>query len=253
MPATTSTDPVGMRRRVDFRRRSPDPSLQPYVEHYWLIDWAVEEPFAQRVLPHPAVNIVFRADDDRPETGEIAGPAHRLFVTRLAGTGRVCGVQFRPGGFRPFWGRPVSELTDRHVPLDGGGSICAGTDDDRCRALDALLTALRGAPDPLATRAVGLVEAIRGDRSVLRVDEFADRRGLPVRTLQRLFAEHVGMSPKAVIRRYRLHEAIEQAPTGVDWATLAADLGYADQAHLVRDFTATIGLSPTAYARAVCG
>lgn len=56
-----------------------------------------------------------------------------------------------------------------------------------------------------------------------------------------------------VILRYRIHEALERAETdrAIDWAALAADLGYADQAHLVRDFTATVGVPPTAYAQAV--
>ena len=59
------------------------------------------------------------------------------------------------------------------------------------------------------------------------------------------------MSPKWIISRYRVHEALEHAENArtVDWAAVAADLGHADQAHLVRDFTATVGVPPTAYAR----
>ena len=73
--------------------------------------------------------------------------------------------------------------------------------------------------------------------------------GLTARSLQRLFAEYVGVSPKWVMRRARLHEAAQRASGGepIDWAELAADLGYADQAHLSRDFTATLGVSPTKY------
>ena len=73
-----------------------------------------------------------------------------------------------------------------------------------------------------------------------------------MRTLQRLFADYVGVSPKWVMRRARLHEAAERADSGepVDWAALASDLGYADQAHLTRDFTVTIGVPPTRYAAA---
>jgi AraC-like DNA-binding protein len=73
---------------------------------------------------------------------------------------------------------------------------------------------------------------------------------MTVRSLQRLFADYVGASPKWVMRRARLHEAAERADSGelVDWAELATDLGYADQAHLTRDFTDTIGVSPTRYA-----
>ena len=66
-----------------------------------------------------------------------------------------------------------------------------------------------------------------------------------------MFANYVGVSPKWVMRRARLHEAAlraDAAGEGVDWAALAADLGYADQAHLTRDFTATLGVPPTRYA-----
>jgi AraC-like DNA-binding protein len=52
-----------------------------------------------------------------------------------------------------------------------------------------------------------------------------------------------------VILRYRIHEAVDRASPQVDWGRLAADLGYSDQAHLVRDFTATLGVSPTVYTR----
>ena len=247
-----------MLRAVRFRRRLPTESLRPWVEHYWLIDWTLSAPFEQRVVPHPAVNVVFRRDSDGPESGEVAGVGNDLFRITLTGTGRVCGVQFRPGGFHSFWRRPVTELTGRRVPLPAGRLaaphevVCAATDDERCRALDALLTAWSPEPDPMAEEAVRLAEAIRADRTVLRVDDFAARQDVPVRRLQRLFTEYVGAGPKWVIRRYRLQEAVEQAAGGpLSWADLAADLGYSDQAHLVRDFTAVAGVSPAAYARSV--
>lgn len=229
-------DPDRLRRRVSFRRHLPTAALRPYVEHYWLIDWDLAEPFEQQVVPHPAVNAVFQRADPGPEVAEIVGVGQKLFAIRLAGTGRVCGVQFRPGGFRPFWKRSVA--------------VCAGTDEDRCRALDAFLRARSPEPDPSAEKAMALVDLIRTDRSVLRVDDFAGRAGLPTRRLQRLFLEYVGVSPKWVIRRYRIQEAIERAAGGrPDWASLAADLGFSDQAHLVREFTAVIGMAPAAYAR----
>ncbi|WP_262283417.1 AraC family transcriptional regulator [Micromonospora sp. MA102] len=259
-------DPGLLQRRVRFRRRLPAPALRPWVEHYWLIDWALTEPFDQRLVPHPAVNVVFQVQAGEPEHGEIAGVDTGLFTVTLHGTGRVTGVQFRPGGFRPFWRRPVSELTGRRLPLPAGpppagpapaapfaaGPVCPGTDEQRCRRLDDLLTAWQPAPDPLTAEATALVEEIRADRSVLRVDDFARRHGASTRRLQRLFLDHVGVGPKWVIRRYRLQEAIEQAAAGpLDWSRVAADLGYADQAHLVREFTAVAGVSPAAYARSL--
>jgi AraC-like DNA-binding protein len=83
------------------------------------------------------------------------------------------------------------------------------------------------------------------------VDELAEALGIGARRLQRIFAEYVGVGPKWVIRRYRMQEAAERAEarTGVDWATLSAELGYADQAHFTRDFSRVIGISPAQYAR----
>ncbi|QDY05993.1 AraC family transcriptional regulator [Micromonospora sp. HM134] len=268
-------DPARLRRELRFRRHLPDPSLRPWVEHYWLVDWALTAPFTQQVVPHPAVNVVFRQDAGGPETAEVAGVGRRLFSVTLTGTGTVSGIQFRPGGFRPFWRRPVAELTDRHVPLDSdptaaratrsadptaphatGSAVasprCGGTDDERRRALDAFLLAWAPQPDPATVEAIALAETIRTDRSVLRVDDLARRHDLSVRRLQRLFLDHVGVGPKWVIRRYRLLEAIEQVVTGLpDWAALAADLGYSDQAHLARDFAAVTGRTPTGYARSL--
>ncbi|WP_328341016.1 AraC family transcriptional regulator [Micromonospora sp. NBC_00421] len=269
-------DPARLRRELRFRRHLPTPALRPWVEHYWLVDWALTAPFVQQVVPHPAVNVVFRRDAGGPETAELAGVGRTLFTVTLTGTGTVSGIQFRPGGFRPFWRRPVAELTDRHVPLATGpaatpaaaaGSTvaptpaagpavaptrCEGTDDERRHALDAFLLAWAPQPDPGAAEAIALAETIRTDRSVLRVDDLARRHDLPVRRLQRLFLDHVGVGPKWVIRRYRLLEAIEQAATGLpDWAALAADLGYSDQAHLARDFAAVTGRTPTGYARSL--
>ncbi|MFG1776787.1 DUF6597 domain-containing transcriptional factor [Micromonospora sp. NPDC049048] len=287
-------DPAGLLRRVHFRRHLPAVALRPYVEHYWLVDWELPEPLTQRVVPHPAVNVVFQRDGAGPETAEVSGVGLELFSITLAGAGQVSGVQFRPGGFRPFWrGRPVAELTGRRWPMSsladrwppaaalvaaaphgigsgvstadgiasdggrtGGGAgpagRCDGTDAERCRALDDLLTGWAPEADPVTDEVIELVEAIRADRTVRRVDDFARRRDVSVRRLQRLFLAYVGVGPKWVIRQYRLHEAVEQAAGGpLDWARLAAELGYSDQSHLVRDFSAVIGVSPAAYAHSV--
>ncbi|MFE1776625.1 DUF6597 domain-containing transcriptional factor [Streptomyces sp. NPDC059008] len=273
--------------RVRFRRRSPAEALRPYVEHYWLIDWDLPEPYTSQVVPHPCVNVVFQRYADRPAFGEVAGIGLELFSQTLVGRGRVCGVQFRPGGFRPFAPeRPVTDWTGRRLPLavvfsgppgpdpraegaaadaaravaqsavaDAARAVVEPADEDaRVAALDAFLTPrLRAGPRVLdhAGLAMRLADRIRTDRTIRRVADFARAEGMSVRALQRLFAGYVGVSPKWVLLRYRIHEALERAAADaeVDWATLAAELGYSDQAHLVRDVTATVGVPPTAYPR----
>ena len=88
------------------------------------------------------------------------------------------------------------------------------------------------------------------DPAVVRVDELAARHAMSPRTLQRLFRRYVGVSPKWVLQRYRLHEAAERIAEGRDgdWAATALELGYFDQAHFIRDFKALIGASPAQYA-----
>ncbi|MEU6529029.1 helix-turn-helix domain-containing protein [Streptomyces sp. NPDC046928] len=257
-------DPSGLLSRVRFRRHTPAEPLRRYVEWYWLIDWDLPGPYASHVVPHPAVNLTFQWDEDEgPPYAELTGVALGLYTRKLTGRGRVCGVKFRPGGFRPHApGAPVSAWTGRVLPAaevfpgatgDTARTVVgAARDEDRVAALDAFLLALPRVPDPRADLAVDLVARIRADRSIRRVADLARDHGLSVRALQRLFSAYVGVSPKWCILRYRIHDALDHAGTrtGVDWAALAHELGYADQAHLVRDFTATVGVPPTAYAQA---
>jgi len=250
--------------RVRFRRREPAPALRPYLEHYWLIDWDLDQPYAAHVVPHPSVNLVLQryeageSAEERAGYAEVGGIGLGLFTQKLTGRGRVCGVQFRPGGFRPFAPEhALSGLTGHRIAaaevLRTPPPVHAVLDPDdegaRVRALDACLLALEPRPDPQATLAMELVDRVRTDRSVRRVGQLARSAGLSARTLQRLFSAYVGVGPKWVILRYRIHEALERAESdpAVDWARLAADLGYSDQAHLVRDFTATVGVPPTAF------
>jgi AraC-like DNA-binding protein len=96
---------------------------------------------------------------------------------------------------------------------------------------------------------------VASDRRITRVEQLVRELGVGARRLQRLFDEYVGVSPKWIIQRYRLHEAAERIAAGCanDWATLALDLGYADQAHFIRDFKRLVGLPPAEYARVFRG
>ena len=125
----------------------------------------------------------------------------------------------------------------------------APTDTAMVTDAEEFLTRVLPGRDLVAESVADLVSMINGDPSLTRVDQLAAVSGLSVRRLQRLFAEYVGVGPKWVMRRARLHEAAQRADRGdvTDWAAIAADLGYADQAHLTREFTALIGVPPTRY------
>jgi AraC-like DNA-binding protein len=78
-----------------------------------------------------------------------------------------------------------------------------------------------------------------------------EQRRLGKRTLQQLFSSYVGVGPKWVINRYRLHEALERLQEGahINFAELAMELKYFDQDHFIRDFRKLVGCKPAAYTR----
>ncbi|WP_244194688.1 AraC family transcriptional regulator [Amycolatopsis echigonensis] len=191
----------------------------------------------------------------------VYGPAHQLFTHRLSGRVHGIGARIRPGCFRPFLDAPVRTLADRSVDVAAifgpGAAIAektirnARTDEEMITAIDNLLIACRR-PITRATRAAAeAVETIAADPGITRVAELAAALGLSVRAVQRLFAEHVGTTPKWAIRIYRLNEAARllAAPIPPDYADLATRLGYSDQPHFIRDFRAVTGAPPAEYAR----
>lgn len=243
--------------RFRLARYEPSAALAPFADFHWIVQWDLcgERPHEQTILPHPNVNLAFEDSGSA-----IYGVDTKLFVRRIEGAGRALGVRFRAGGFRPFWPGPVSRLNDRKVPAaqlfgaaaeEAWKAIMRAPDDAAMVAhAEDLLGSVLPERDPVAEQVAAMVARITADSALRRVDKLAATLGMPARRLQRLFADYVGVSPKWVMRRARLHEAAERAERGghVDWAELASDLGYADQAHLTRDFTATIGVPPGRYA-----
>jgi len=165
----------------------------------------------------------------------------------------------RPAVFFPFLGSSVSSLANRSVPVckifdsavDALEHTILSTEDadEMTAAANAFLLHRIPKPDEKVDQARELVACILNERAILTVEDLAAQTGINVRSLQRLFSQYVGVSPKWVIRRYRLHELLEQMHSGqrLDWAQLAVDLGYFDQAHLINDFKSIVGYTPTEY------
>jgi AraC-like DNA-binding protein len=239
--------------KFHLTRVPPGPELASYIEYHWLVEWNLDEPFEQRILTSPCVHLSFEE-----HRSTVWGVQTRTTTHRIDGVGFVWGVRFRPGAFRPLLGRPVTELLDRRVPAGtifnaDPADIRAALSVDRSPApVEAMLLGALPPPDPTVEEAAGIVSAIADDPSITRVRTLAAAVGLGARTLQRLFHGYVGAGPKWVIRQYRLLEAAGRVAAGevTDWAAVAYELGYSDQSHLVREFTAAVGSPPARYARA---
>jgi AraC-like DNA-binding protein len=235
----------------------PAAALSDLVEHYWIVSWDLRGRPAheQETLPHPAAHLVFE-----PEGVRVYGVCTRRFSRRLAGAGRAVGVRFRAAGLRPWLGAPLRTLTDRIVPAADvfgpeverlAGDLPGREDEGAAALVEAFLRRGRPAPDARVDLVNRVVARITSDHAVLTVGDVARPFGLSPRTLQRLFREYVGVGPKWVIKRCRLHDAVARLAAGepADWARLARELGYFDQAHLIHDFKAMVGRTPAEYAR----
>lgn len=237
-----------------LERRAPPPDLAAAVDSHWLVRWDRRglPVYESAVMPHPAVHLVVE-----PDGAWVYGVTRQRYVRRLKDTGRAVGTKFRPGGFAPFaGGTPIAQLTDRRLSAgDLFGEQARSLDETRdpdalLSAVHALLRArLPATPDPR----IAVVQAVVADIERSAPDEsvaaLAKRHHLSVRTLQRLFAQYVGVGPKWVMQRHRLHDAIEQLDRRrrQDWTRFAVDLGYYDHAHFVRDFRALVGMTPAEY------
>ena len=253
-------DPGAGRAMFSLSHLDPHPDLADHVERHWIVRWSLPEgePFTQAILPHPCVNL-----SSEPGLVAVYGIPLERSLHRIEGSGLVVGTKFRPGGFSAFSSTPVSLLNDRIVPLgealgEPGARLqseleeLAGEVEAHVDAVEGFLLGRLPGPDPRYE----LVRAVVSDMLVVppatTVAELADRHSVSPRTLQRAFNEHVGVSPKWVLKRYRMHEAAERIARGEgdDLAALALDLGYFDQPHFTSDFSAQIGRSPAEYARA---
>lgn len=267
--------PAEMFRHVELQRCAPPPELAGLIDWFWSVHWEFRMGFTHRqdVVAQPGVNVsVGVAPGPGPDVERgpyplrctVTGVSTGMSTRMLTGVGWNVAAKSTTGGFGA-WSDDVSALTDAVIApvglLDVDTEAVAAA--FRTRSVDAgahvlaeaLVRALDARPAGrirLAREVAAVADCAERDRSIRRVEQLADSAGVTTRTLQRMFATCAGVSPTWVLRRFRLIEAAELVSGGqdADWSAVAAELGYADQAHLTRDFSATLGISPAAYARA---
>lgn len=240
----------------EHHRYEVDPPLDASIEHWWSVSWKVPpgRSHAQSSLPHPSIHVVWEGDDVR-----VVGVVTGRFTRVLEGESRAFAAKFRPGAFRDVLGAPLSTLTNRVIPLGEvvgarrakayGNRLARATDDHhRVRIATDFFSKLVPPPGADASLLRELVDAATVDRSVTSVEALRERAGMHLRELQRWFKDAVGISPKWMIQRYRLHDALLALERGEGtMAGIAMQLGYADQAHFARDFRSLVGLPPSKY------
>lgn len=250
-------------RHRTLTRASVGPELSRFVEWYWEVRWDLRgfSPYVAEVLPFPSVNLTF----ERTAAGTggfVNGVCTTKFTRELSEAGETFAVKFRPGGFGAFTGLDVASFRDSAIDLVEVLPHAVGlteqvlaepTTERRRDVVENFFArqARTAVVDDNYRLLLRMIAAMESDRHLLRVDQVAERFGVPIRTLQRLFRRYVGANPKWVLRRYRLQDGAQLLADGrtADLAALALDLGYFDQAHFSREFAREVGMAPLEYAR----
>lgn len=246
-------------RLPEFHRLPAPAAVAELVAWFWIPEWDIEpgRSSRQEIVAYPALNLVVDA-----EAVTLSGATTRASHRDLRGKGWAAGALLRPAAVAALVDDPTAlvdgervldmsteEVTELHASVVAAMGSGVG---HRERAVESFARWLEERVGPVgepARQANALMDVLMGDDAAVTPEEAAARLAVSVRTLQRMTHRHVGLSPAAMIRRRRLQEAavrIREHPD-IDLASIAAELGYADHAHLTRDFRAVLRLAPRTY------
>lgn len=250
MPADVTSRPIR------YAESAPPDGLDDIVRDLWGFEASPDvEPGVFTLPPDACLSLAVVAMGSRLGV-RVVGPHLRPLDVPVGPGSRVAGVRFRPEAAGPALGLDMPAWRDRNEAADADLPDLAEAlsqqrtvDAGRSALLDAIARRARRSPPPdaLARRAVEAIEAARGG---VQVTALAADLGVSLRTLQRRFRTATGLPPKpyARTRRFLLAAAnvMREAPEA--WGRVAAEHGFADQAHFARECVALTGLSPTAFA-----
>jgi AraC-like DNA-binding protein len=250
----------------------PHPPLSNFVELLWFAEGTPAAHARERLLPTGTMELVINLRDDAMRIHEsqnrkrvqsfrgsvVCGAQSGFFVIDTASQASVMGVHFKAGGAFPFFKMPADELCDAHVSLETlWGPVAGGLRDQllgeesvevKFRLLEQAL--LAQARRPLARHpAVGFALQEFQAAPARAIGALTGQIGLSTRRFIEVFSQEVGLTPKQFCRIRRFQDVLRRVHPRkeVDWADVALDCGYYDQAHFIHDFRGFSGLNPTTY------
>ena len=256
-----------------YREISPHEALGRFVQCYWVwrTDSAHQWGERERILPDGCTELLFdlagparETSSDAHELSEkgaaLAGQLSSAIEFQPIGAMDVLGVRFHAHGIFPFLGHPLVELTDRVVALheiwdDLSDELWsklreASGDRQRIKLVEhALLILARKRDLHPDSHVQNAVECIAANGGLISIEQLVHEVGLGRRQLERKFALQVGVSPKLYTRIIRLQKFLGQVQRTreYEWPSVVIDCHYYDQSHLIRDFKALCGQTPSEF------
>ena len=270
-------------RHVIQAKYIPSAPLAGFVHCFWYWEGVPLAHDKERLMPNGEPTIIFQLQEERiriydwrdPSRFEsfghaiLAGPRSQPFVIDTAQQDRVFGIQFRPGGIFPFFHEPCREFENRDLDLGLLWPQAAGELRERLleaagveamfRIAESALLAHLVRPLELHAAVADAVRCFAAHPDCVRVADVVDSAGMSHRRFLQLFSDQIGMTPKAFSRVRRFQRVLDfvrtgkgnagraSASRGIDWAELALDCGYYDQAHFIHDFQNFSGFTPSVY------
>jgi len=255
-------------RYEEFR---PAQALSSFVKCFWLLESASAQPtLPERILPDGCTEIVFHVGDpfdqynsdgtsERQPLALMVGQMRGHLLIRPTGIVRVLGIRFWPGGAYPFVSIPQHELAGQVLPLDSiwvtGRELHLQIADsvdlaDSVKQVERLLLRRLSEFKHLDDGLQKTTALILQSGGCVPVEMLAGHLGISLRKLDRMFNSRVGLTPKAlcrVIRFQQVFKLLERDRRKRDWAQIAIECGYYDQAHFIKEFAAFAGQAPTSY------
>jgi AraC-like DNA-binding protein len=253
---------------LGYQLISPNRLLRPYIRSYWYFHRETSLLTCREEYMHPTggFGIVFNLGDTlRLDAQAVVEPVFLDGVNTVSrkmgflGQVEVMGIRFYEGGAYPFLGVPLNELRNEITFLDALKSSALPELQGRLQEAESLPVRINLLEEWLIGRLLlgkERHEIIPASLSILReaggylpIPKLAQKLAIGQRQLERLYQSQVGMSPKQYAQLVRVETArlaLKQMD-GQTTTTLAADLGFYDQSHLIREFSAVIGMTPYAY------
>lgn len=239
-----------------FFRFPPGEKLTDRVYWFWAARWEIAKgrTSRQEILPFPCMNLVVQ-QEGVTLSGVVSGASHR----DLSGSGWVVAALLRPA-CTPAFDVPARQILGDEMAVAAAElhqNVCelmvltptARNTEAAANVLSEWISEHIASPDTRGQTANRMLDVVAKSKDITNVVQLAQALNLSVRSLQRLADEYVGLSPLQIIRCYRLQEAAHQLRESpqTSIALIAAQLEYADHAHLDKDFRRVLGFSPRDY------
>lgn len=254
----------------EFRIIQPSPLLAPYIKSYWLLKTACDSPALVRTVPCGMMNLIFHRGNRLLSIHEnefhprafLSGHEKTFADLEYSGEVSMISIVFRPIGVKAFFDFPIHQINNLRVTAEDledkelavlEHSITSTENDEFCIFLieQFLLKRLSRLSAHNLQRVDATIQLINSGQSDISL--LADAACLSKKQFQRIFSEYVGSNPKEFSRTIRFQKALHILETRpqTSLTTLAYECGYFDQSHMIKEFKALSGYTPSGYL-AVC-